>query len=203
MFNYKLNGNGTKVPHFYSGPLVDFFEPELEGAEWAKDVLRRFSPQSACILGVGGGYHIEALVKAGWSKPLRVFETSQALVHECAERCNYENLEIVLLDAGTTEDLFRIPKFVEMLQSLRLCLPFRRAWTHQLAFFSELFLHLTLRSEESLKVHILHEGHSLSDSQILNPERLARATIHDVDGAIEFNSTSSNLVHRCIMEMIK
>ncbi len=204
MFHFKVNDKGTRVPHFFSGSLIDFVEPELEGQAWAKEVSERFPPQAASVLGVGGGHHLEALLQKGWTLPLTVFETSPILVEEFTRRFQFANVKIVCFasprHSGSVTELAEVR---ELIRGLQLCLPFRRAWTHDLAFFAELFAALTLRSQESCMQWLLERGHGVSSQERWSQIEWSRATVKDVHECVEFSSLKEQLIQACLVEMIK
>lgn len=181
MISFSENHESALVSFEEGQALASLRDPQGEGLKWAYS-LGAIPSRKVIVVGLGSGFHLAALADVDPDVEITVIESREALVPvfrsqfpELADR-----VDVMIIQ--NAQDLFKSDLFKEAVQERAYVLSFRECWGQQKQLFTELFSHLTGRSQESLQYHFSEFGINMK-ALYLPKDRLLN--INDITPIVE------------------
>ncbi len=136
---------GQEVPKLNGYFLSSSYDPLTEAERWIESVQHNLQ-DTVCILGVGAGLHIKLLAERNPQRAFYVFDFN----HEICQRFNEklgqpENVEVICLN--NSNDILNEELYKKLIFLKPQIFTFRPACQVYMEEFSNLYLHLSLRSK--------------------------------------------------------
>ncbi|MGZ3769185.1 MAG: hypothetical protein ACXVCP_11470 [Bdellovibrio sp.] len=179
-------------------PLASSGNPQAEALKWAYS-LGSMPTDHVIVVGLGSGFHIEALADLDPHLKITVVESRESLVpvfkaqfSDIAERVNI----VVVNDEN---GLFHSDFYREQINDRAYVLSFQQCWGLQARFFSKVFAHLTGRSVESIQYHFEEFG---IDMKVRSKNILS---IDEIYPEVEASAMAENKkqIFRVLNELVK
>ncbi|WP_168196534.1 hypothetical protein [Bdellovibrio sp. ZAP7] len=153
MITFSENHESSLISFEAGTPLANITQPREEALKWTYS-LGPIPSSHVVVIGLGSGFHIEALADLDHDVQITVVDSRDSLIPvfrsqfpELAER-----VQIVIAD--NVQDLMKNDIYADVVATRAYVVSFRESWGEQMDLFSEFFGHLTGRTVEAVKYHL-------------------------------------------------
>jgi hypothetical protein len=153
MITFSENHESSLISFEAGTALANVNTPREEALKWTYS-LGPIPSSHVVIVGLGSGFHVEALADMDQDIKITVVESRDSLLPvfrsqfpELADR-----VEIVIAD--NVQDLMKNDIYASVVADRAYVVSFRECWGEQTQLFAEFFGHLTGRSVEAVKYHL-------------------------------------------------
>ncbi|QLY25974.1 hypothetical protein [Bdellovibrio sp. KM01] len=153
MITFSENHESSLISFEAGTPLANITQPREEALKWAYS-LGPIPSSHVVVIGLGSGFHIEALADLDQDVQITVVDSRASLIPvfrsqfpELAER-----VQIVIAD--NVQELMKNDIYADVVATRAYVVSFRESWGEQMDLFSEFFGHLTGRTVEAVKYHL-------------------------------------------------
>ncbi|WP_413559863.1 hypothetical protein [Bdellovibrio sp. HCB209] len=153
IITFSENHESSLVAFEEGTELASVQSPRQEALKWTYS-LGPVPSSHVVIVGLGSGFHVEALADMDQDIQITVVDSRDALVPvfrsqfpELADRVN-----VVIAD--NVQDLMKNDIYASVVADRAYVVSFREAWGQQTQLFSQFFGHLTGRSVEAVRYHL-------------------------------------------------
>ncbi len=153
MITFSENHESALISFEAGTPLANITQPREEALKWAYS-LGPIPSSHVVVIGLGSGFHIEALADLDQDVQITVVDSRDSLIPvfrsqfpELAER-----VQIVIAD--NVQDLMKNDIYADVVATRAYVVSFRESWGEQMDLFSQFFGHLTGRTVEAVKYHL-------------------------------------------------
>lgn len=150
---WRANSNQQLVAFENSKSLADFANPEAQAQAWVEQLKFDSACESICVIGLGSGFHIDALTKKFKGQKIFVIDSRPALLGFFAKK--FKNVDFVY--AETTEDLKKLDCIQYLMSAHVQKVCFDPAFGMQSESLEEVFWFLNVRTYEGLSYHLKWE----------------------------------------------
>lgn len=201
IITFSENHDGSLVPFEDGESLVSLSDPRGQALKWVYS-LGSIPSDHVVVVGLGAGYHIEALADIYPQLNITVVDSRPSLASVFKSQFPDVANRVTLEFLDTADDLFKRDLFEDVQKNRSYVLSFRECWGQQGALFSELFAHLTGRSLESVRYHFQEFGFNIK-ALFLDPKKMI--SMKDLMPAIESASIpdTQKQMFRVLRELVK
>lgn len=153
MITFSENHESSLISFEAGAALANVNTPREEALKWTYS-LGPIPSSHVVIVGLGSGFHVEALADMDQDIKITVVESRDSLLPvfrsqfpELADR-----VEIVIAD--NVQDLMKNDIYASVVADRAYVVSFRECWGEQTQLFAEFFGHLTGRSVEAVRYHL-------------------------------------------------
>lgn len=165
------NKNGKLVPFRNSKSLCSFQRPLSEAMSWQK-LYNLKNQKYACILGAGGGFHIQYLLLTNPNIQVTVYDFDVELIDSLENQfSNNKNVQFVSLSFPISmAEVSAIQEFLK--NKMPVIMPFRPGWQGYENLYSALLVKMTQREAKILQENWLNNSLDINlDWNMLNEEK--------------------------------
>lgn len=201
MITFSENHESSLVSFEEGQALASLRDPRGEALKWAYS-LGQIPSNHVVIIGLGSGFHVEALADLDQDVQITIVDSRDSLVpvfrsqfHELAERA-----QIVI--AENINDLMKNDVYAEVVANRAFVISFRECWGNQVDLFSQFFAHLTGRSTEAVKYHFEELGINMKALYFQSNNLLS---IRDILPVVEASQAAEDKkqIFRALGELVK
>lgn len=153
VISYSENSERLLIPFDGDKALADFNQPFAQGLKWAYG-LGKIGSEELVVLGLGGGFHIAALLDTHPGVKLTVIEFRSSLVNRFKHQFSEYLDRVEICELQTVEDLKGGLHFLKDPTSESLVLSFQECWGENYGQFLEVFSQLSGKTQDYLNYHI-------------------------------------------------
>ena len=157
VLTFSENNEKVLVPFENGSPLANFNKPLEQGLKWTYSI-GKLGTKDLVILGLGGGFHITALLDMDPSLRITVVEFRSSLVSRFRNQYSEYADRMTICELQDIQDIFNISCFSMDSVVNPLVISFQESWGDHFEKFAIIFSYLTGRSEESLMFHLKEHG---------------------------------------------
>jgi len=147
---WRSNPSGLLVAFENSKALCNFNDPISEAQAWARNIKGLKNDPKIVVVGVGSGFHIEALIEANPYCEIVAIDCRTSLVSFNARR--FKNVQFLTFD--NMLEVSTSPQAQELMSGNVVKVVFNPALGEQVRFLKEVFHFLNIRTREALSVYI-------------------------------------------------
>lgn len=171
MIQFIENKHGKLVPFRNSKSLCSFQRPLSEAMSWHK-MYNLKGQKNACVLGAGGGFHIQYLLLMNAGIQITVYDFDSELVDSLeAQFSNHTNVKFVALSSPISiSEVSEIQNYLK--SSMPVIMPFRPGWQGYENLYSALLIKMTQREAKILQENWQNNSLDINiDWNMLNEEK--------------------------------
>ncbi len=157
VLTFSENNERVLVPFENGAPLANFNKPLEQGLKWTYSI-GKLGTKDLVILGLGGGFHITALLDMDPSLRITVVEFRSSLVSRFRNQYSEYADRVTICELQDIQDIFNTSCFSLEDGTNPLVISFQESWGDHFEKFAIIFSYLTGRTEESLMFHLKEHG---------------------------------------------
>ncbi|WP_413580374.1 hypothetical protein [Bdellovibrio sp. HCB288] len=202
MITFSENQESSLIAFEAGVPLAAVNTPREEALKWTYS-LGPIPSSHVVIVGLGSGFHVEALADMDTNVQITIVDSRDSLVPvfrsqfpELAER-----VEIVIADS--VQDLMKNDIYADVVANRAYVVSFRESWGEQMNLFAEFFGHLTGRTVEAVKYHLQDLEMNMKSLYFQNNNSLL--SIKDILPVVEASQVAEEKkqIFRMLGELVK
>ena len=157
MITFSENHESSLVSFEEGQALASLRDPRGEALKWAYS-LGQIPSNHVVIIGLGSGFHVEALADLDPSVQITVVDSRDSLIP--VFRSQFPDLadRVQIVIAENVPDLMKADVYADVVANRAFVISFRECWGSQVDLYSQFFGHLTGRSVEAMKYHFEEFG---------------------------------------------
>ncbi|MFM6926875.1 MAG: hypothetical protein ACKOX6_00330 [Bdellovibrio sp.] len=201
MITFSENHESSLVSFEEGQALASLGDPRGEALKWAYS-LGQIPSRHVVIIGLGSGFHIEALADLDTDVQITVVDSRDSLIP--VFRSQFPDLEdrVQIVVADNVTDLMKSDVYADVVANRAFVISFRECWGNQVDLFSQFFGHLTGRSPEAMKYHFEEFGMNMKSLFFRSNNLLS---IKDILPVVESSEISEEKkqIFRALGELVK
>ncbi len=151
---WRSNGRGEMIAFEDNQALVSICEdPQVEAQNWVKSLSLSADPRLIAVIGIGSGFHLQALAEAFPFSEIVAIDCRMSLIGFTRRRL--KNVEYI--QVNRIEDLAFHFRAHELMSAQTPKLVFKPALGSQAKFLGEIFYFLNIRTLEGLATYLGRE----------------------------------------------
>ncbi|MBO9666597.1 MAG: hypothetical protein J7501_07260 [Bdellovibrio sp.] len=201
MVTFSENHESSLISFEEGQALASLRDPRGEALKWTYS-LGPIPSSHVVIIGLGSGFHVEALADLDPSIKITVVDSRDALVPVFRSQFPEIADRIELVIAENVQDLMKSDVYADVIANRAYVLSFRECWGNQVNLFSEFFGHLTGRSADAVKYHFEELGINMKALYFQSSNLLS---IRDVLPVVEASQAQEGQkqIFRALGELVK